>query len=119
MPRGNKCNYKKQTQEEVLDASAVEIITKLVFDPRFASLRQKKINMKVDTTAIDQVIKALEKQLKQSYAMKRKTLEEIEQLDSEDRHYNRRKADLDDRLYRMYDKIDDQEQSLIDARCGG
>ena len=49
--------------------------------------------------------------------MKRKTLEEIEMLDPDDRHYNRRKADLDDRLYRMYDKIDDQEQSLIEARA--
>ena len=44
-------------------------------------------------------------------------MEEIEQLDPDDRHYNRRKADLDDRLYRMYDKIDDQEQSLIEARA--
>ena len=117
MTRGHKCDYKKQIQEEVLDASVVEIITKLVSNPRFASLMQEKINMKVDTTVIDQEIKALEKQLKQSYAMKRKTLEEIEQLDPEDRHYNRRKADLDDRLYRMYDKIDDQEQSLIEARA--
>ncbi len=117
MTRGHKCDYKKQIQEEVLDASVVEIITKLVSNPRFASLMQEKINMKVDTTVIDQEIKALEKQLKQSYAMKRKTLEEIEQLDPEERHYNRRKADLDDRLYRMYDKIDDQEQSLIEARA--
>ena len=117
MTRGHKCDYKKQIQEEVLDASVIEIITKLVSNPRFASLMQEKINMKVDTTAIDQEIKALEKQLKQSYAMKRKTLEEIEQLDPDERHYNRRKADLDDRLYRMYDKIDDQEQSLIEARA--
>jgi site-specific DNA recombinase len=117
MTRGHKCGFKKQIQEEILDASVVEIITKLVSNPRFASLMQEKINMKVDTTAIDQEIKALEKQLKQSYAMKRKTLEEIEMLDPDDRHYNRRKADLDDRLYRMYDKIDDQEQSLIEARA--
>ena len=27
------------------------------------------------------------------------------------------KADLDDRLYRMYDKIDEQEQSLIEAKA--
>ena len=117
MTRGHKCDYKKQIQEEILDASVVEIITRLVSNPRFASLMQEKINMKVDTTAIAQEIKALEKQLKQSYAMKRKTLEEIEQLDPDDRHYNRHKVDLDDRLYRMYDKIDDQEQSLIEARA--
>ncbi len=78
---------------------------------------QEKINMKVDTTVIDQEITVLEKQLKQSYAVKRKTLEEIETLDPDGRHYKRLKADLDDRLYRMYDKIDEQEQSLIEAKA--
>ena len=117
MTRGHKCDYKKQINEDVLDAAVVEVITKLVANPRFASMMQEKINMKVDTTVIDQEITALEKQLKQSYAVKRKTLEEIETLDPDARHYKRLKTDLDDRLYRMYDKIDDQEQSLIEARA--
>jgi len=117
MTRGHKCDYKKQINEDVLNAAVVEVITKLVANPRFASMMQEKINMKVDTTVIDQEITALEKQLKQSYAVKRKTLEEIEALDPDGRHYKRLKADLDDRLYRMYDNIDDQEQSLIEARA--
>lgn len=117
MTRGHKCDYKKQIREETLDAAVVEVITKLVANPRFASLMQEKINMKVDTEAIDQEIKALEKQLKQSYAVKRKTLEEIEMLYPDEKHYKRRETDLDDRLYRMYDKIDEQEQSLIDAKA--
>ena len=117
MTRGHKCDYKKQVNEDVLDAAVVEVITKLVANPQFASMMQDKINMKVDTTVIDQEITALEKQLKQSYAVKRKTLEEIETLDPDGRHYKRLKADLDDRLYRMYDKIDEQEQSLIEAKA--
>ena len=117
MTRGHKCDYKKQINEDVLDEAVVEVITKLVANPWFASMMQEKINMKVDTTVIDQEITALEKQLKQSYAVKRKTLEEIETLDPDGRHYKRLKADLDDRLYRMYDKIDDQEQSLIEAKA--
>ena len=117
MTRGHKCDYKKQINEDVLDEAVVEVITKLVANPWFASMMQEKINMKVDTTVIDQEITVLEKQLKQSYAVKRKTLEEIEALDPDARHYKRLKTDLDDRLYRMYDKIDDQEQSLIEARA--
>ena len=35
----------------------------------------------------------------------------------DEKHYKCREADLDDRLYRMYDKIDEQEQSLIDAKA--
>ena len=38
-------------------------------------------------------------------------------LDADDKHYKRRKQDLDDRLYRMYDKIEDLESLLIDAKA--
>ena len=117
MTRGHKCDYKKQIHEELLDAAVVEVITKLVANPRFAAMMQEKINMKVDTSVIEQEVAALEKQLRQAYSTKKKTLEEIEQLDPDDRHYKRKKDDLDDRLYRMYDKIDDLEQSLIEARA--
>lgn len=40
----------------------------------------------------------------------------INSLDPDDRHYVRRKTDLDDRLYKMYDKIEDTESLLIAAR---
>ena len=38
-------------------------------------------------------------------------------LDPDDKHYIKRKADLDDRLYKMYDKIEDTESLLIEARA--
>ena len=38
-------------------------------------------------------------------------MEEIDSLDPDDKHYIKRKADLDDRLYKMYDKIEDTENS--------
>lgn len=41
--------------------------------------------------------------------------EEIDSLDTDDKHYIKREADLDDKLYRMYDKIEDAESQLIDA----
>lgn len=73
--------------------------------------------MKVDTAAIDQEIANYEKQLRQHYSIKTKLAEEIDSLDPDDRHYVRRKADLDDRLYRMYDKIEEMESLLIAARA--
>ena len=117
MQRGHKCAYKKQIREELLDDAVAEVIVKLVSNPNFAAMMQEKINMKVDTTAIDQEIANYEKQLRQDYAIKSKLMEEIDNLDPDDRHYIRRKADLDDRLYRMYDKIEELESQLIDARA--
>ena len=117
MIRGHKCDYKKQIREELLDDAVAEVIVKLVSNPKFAAMMQEKINTKVDTTAIDQEIANYEKQLRQHYSVKAKLAEEIDSLDPDDRHYVRRKADLDDRLYRMYDKIEDTESLLIAARA--
>ena len=117
MQRGQKCDFNKQIQEEVLDNAVVEVIIKLVSNPKFAAMMQEKINSKVDTTAIEQEIAAAEKQLRQYYSIKSKIMEEIDTLDPDERHYIIRKSDLDERLYKMYDKIEEAENNLMDARA--
>lgn len=117
MNRGHKCDYKKQIHEELLDSAVAEVIVKLVSNPRFAAMMQEKISTKVDTTAIEQEIANYEKQLRQSYATKTRLMDEIDSLDPDDKHYIKRKADLDDRLYKMYDRIEEAETLLIEARA--
>lgn len=117
MTRGHKCDYKKQIREELLDDAVEEVIVKLVSNPKFAAMMQEKINRKVDTSAIDREILEYEKQLRQHYAVKSKLAEEIDTLNPDDRHYIKQKADLDDRLYRMYDKIEVVETQLIETRA--
>lgn len=117
MTRGHKCDYKKQVNEELLDDAVAEVIAKLVSNPKFAVMMQQKINLKIDTSAIEQEIVEFEKQLRQSYATKSRLIDEIDTLDPDDKHYIKRKADLDDRLYKMYDKIEDTENLLIEARA--
>lgn len=115
--RGHKCDYKKQISEEVLDSAVAEVITALVKKPKFAALMQSKIDMKVDTAAIDQEIENYEKELRHFYSLKNKLLEEIDGLDFDDKHYIRRKSDLEDRLSKAYDRIDELEELLLDARA--
>ena len=117
MTRGHKCDFKKQINEELLDSAVAEVIVKLVSNPKFAAMMQEKISMKVDTSAIEQEIAAHEKQLRQSYSVKARLMDEIDSLDPDDKHYIKRKADLDDRLYKMYDKIEDTENQLVAARA--
>lgn len=117
MQRGQKCDFNKQIQEEVLDNAVVEVIIKLVSNPKFAAMMQEKINSKVDTTAIEQEIAAAEKMLRQYYSVKSKIMEEVDTLDPDERHYIIRKSDLDERLYRMYDKIEEAENNLMDTRA--
>ncbi len=84
MQRGHKCDYRKQIREELLDDAVAEVIVKLVSNPHFAAMMQEKINMKVDTTAIDQEITNYEKQLRQDYAIKSKLIEEIDNLNPDE-----------------------------------
>lgn len=118
MIRGHKCTFSKQIREELLDDAVAEVIVKIVSNPKFASMMQEKINIKVDTSEIEkEEIDNYQKELSKSHFTKFKLIEEIDNLDVEDKQYKRRKQDLDDRLYRMYDKIDELESSLIDAKA--
>ena len=116
MTRGHKCGYKKQVHEEMLDASVAEVISKLVSNPKFSDLIRSKINMEVDTSALDQEIANYEKQLRHLYHNKDTILSDIDSLDYEDKHYQRRKTDLENRLYKTYDKIEEAEELLISAK---
>ena len=88
----------------------------------FRADRNKKTVDEISSMAyfdvtIDGELADFEKQLRQYYAVKLKLAEEIDSLDPDDRHYIKRKADLDDRLYRMYDKIENVETQLIETRA--
>ena len=82
MTHGHKYDFKKQINEELLDSAVAEIIVKLVSNPKFATMMQEKISMKVDTTAIEQEIAAHEKQLRQSYFVKVLLIHHVEAADS-------------------------------------
>lgn len=115
--KGQKCSFKTQLPLPLMDEAVAEIIKGLVRKPAFAKLISEKIGEVIDMTALQQEITHFEKQLRQQYGIKNKLMEEIDTLDPEDRHYTQRKADLDERLYKMYDKIEESEGLLIGARA--
>ena len=117
LTRGHKCTYRNQVNEEVLDKSVAEVVSRLVSRPKFAQLMQNKINTQVDTTAIDQEIKNCEKNLRNNTSLKIKLIEEMDTLDFEDKHYDRKKADLNARLDKAYDKIEELEDRLFAAKA--
>ena len=117
MTRGHKCDYKKQVHEEMLDASVAEVISKLVSNPKFSDLIHNKINMEVDTGALDQEIENYKIQLRKLYHNKDTILSDVDSLDYEDKHYQRRKTDLENHLYKTYDKIDEAEELLVSAKA--
>ena len=92
--------------EEMLDASVAEVISKLVSNPKFSDLIRNKINMEVDTSALDQEIENYKIQLRKLYHNKDTILSDMDSIDYEDKH-----------LYKIYDKIDDAEELLVSAKA--
>ena len=101
----------------MLDGSVAEVISKLVSNPKFSDLIRNKINMEVDTGALDQEIENYKIQLRKLYHNKDTILSDMDSLDYEDKHYQRRKTDLENHLYKTYDKIDDAEELLVSAKA--
>ena len=76
-------------------------------DRKLSSSIKKRINADVDTTAIDKEIKTYKTQMRKLYGCKDVINNDIEALDVEDKHYLRRKRDLEEGLYKIYDRIDE------------
>lgn len=117
MTRGHKCDYRRQINEEMLDSAVVEVIRTLVSNKKFAGMMRQKIDMEVDTSSLDQEIANYEKQLRQCFANRDSIMADLDSIDYEDKHYRRRKVDLEERLYKTYDKIEEMEVSLVAAKA--
>lgn len=113
---GHKCTYKKQLQEEVINSAVEEIISKLVSNPKFADTMQKKINFKTDTVEVDKEIARIQKQYGQHIGTKRSIENQMDNLDIEDKLYNRKLSDLQDRLDKCYNLIHDTEIGLDECK---
>lgn len=116
LTRGHACTYNKQLQEEKLNSAVIEVISKIISNPKFSDMMQSKIKIEVDTTEIDKEIANYQKQLGQYIGTKRSLEKQIDSLDVEDRHYERKISDLQDRLDKMYDNIEDGEIKLSDCK---
>ena len=69
------------------------------------------------TGALDQEIENYKIQLRKLYHNKDTILSDMDSLDYEDKHYQRRKTDLENHLYKTYDKIDEAEELLVSAKA--
>lgn len=113
MTRGHKCDYRKQISEEKLDRAVAEVLRKLVSNKKFAGMMREKIGMEVDTTTLNQEIASYEKTLRQCYSNKDAILNDLDNIDYDDKHYKRRKSDLENRLSKVYDKMNDKMNDAV------
>ena len=76
---------------------------------------KEKIDSKINTAEVDIEIESFQKQLRQLNMVKTNLLDDIGALEPETKHYKMMKSDLNDRLYSIYDKIEDVNDLLEEA----
>ena len=111
---GHVCTYKKQWEEEKINAAVAEVIRKLVSNPKFAEAIKAKINSRIDTDELDKELEILRKQLRQVIGAKNKLTVQMDALDITDRNYNRKYQDMQERLDNFYDQIGQIEDSITE-----
>lgn len=113
LPDGSKCTFRKQINEEIIDKAVAKVISNVVNKKEFKEKFLSKIDLEITSDSIVDEIEQEEKRHRQYLNTKKKILEEINEIDLDDKHFERRKEDLETRLYLIYDKLEEIESKLI------
>jgi hypothetical protein len=77
---GHKCTYRKQWNEDKINAAVEEVIRKLVNNPKFKTEIQKNIGNSIDTAELDREHDGLEERLKQVTGAKNRLANQMDSL---------------------------------------
>ena len=112
MVNENFCDYKKQWKQETIDNAVEEFISKLIKNPKFKEALDKKINTKIDLAEIEKEIENLEKTKNQFIGAKSKLGFQMDSLDINDKFYNQKYSDMEERLNRLYEQIENVDDKI-------
>lgn len=110
---GVTCDYKKQWGEDIINAAVEQFIKQLVNNPKFKSALEKKIGSKIDVTEIEKEIETLNKTRNQLIGAKSRLGKQMDSLDINDRFYNQKYSDMEERLNNLYEQIDNVDNDLV------
>ena len=104
--KGFKCNYNKTIREDIIDSYIKVLVNELVKTPAFIQLVADSFKVKVDSNTIDEELNKLEAEYNLVNQNKKELEEDIDNLPLNLPNRNKRRAEMNERLYDMYDKLD-------------
>ena len=109
---GKRCDYHHQWGEDIIDGAVEEVIRKLVSNPQNEQALREKIGSRIDSAELEKELEVLQKLLRQQTGTKDRLSEQMDGLDFDDPHYDRKFQDLQERQNRIYDLIAETEIKL-------
>lgn len=109
---GHRCTYKRQWNEDRINAAVEEIIRKFVKNPKFEQEIRKQIGSSIDTTELDREYDGLKDRLSQTTGAKNRLADQMDHLSVSDKNYDKKYNDMQERLDKLYDEITDIENAM-------
>lgn len=109
------CNFKPSLNQDEINEQVETIIADMVADVEFRDYMVAKLEERVDVTALEEEREQIRGQLRQVMGAKKKLTEMLDRLDVNDKHYDRKYQDMQDRLDILYDKISELEEAITDV----
>ena len=115
LKNGDRCTFKKSLPEKKIDNEVADILLDIIHDDKLNECIIKKLKEKTDTSYLKEERERLKENLKLVEANKDKLLEQIDRLDVEDKHYERKNKDMQNRLDNLYNRMDALECQIVDV----
>lgn len=111
-PTGHECSFRLNIEQTEINKFVAKVISAMVNNPRFVEAIQAKIGTAVDTEDMEKRIAVLQGQLKQAFGTKSRLERQMDTLDINDAHYDRKILDLQRRYDEQYDTIEEIEVQI-------
>ena len=111
-PTGHECSFRLNIEQAEINKFVAKVISAMVNNPRFVEAIQAKIGTAVDTEDMEKQIAVLQGQLKQAFGTKNRLERQMDTLDINDAHYDRKILDLQRRYDEQYDIIEEIEVQI-------
>ena len=111
-PTGHECSFRLNIEQTEINKFVAKIISAMVSNPQFIEAIQAKIGTAVDTEDMEKQIAVLQGQLKQAFGTKSRLERQMDTLDINDAHYDRKILDLQRRYDEQYDTIEEIEVQI-------
>ena len=111
-PTGHECSFRLNIEQTEINKFVAKVISAMVNNPRFVEAIQAKIGTAVDTEDMEKQIAVLQGQLKQAFGTKSRLERQMDTLDINDAHYDRKILDLQRRYDEQYDTIEEIEVQI-------
>ena len=109
---GHRCTYKRQWNEDRINAAVEEIIRKFVKNPKFEQEIRKQIGSSIDTSELDREYDGLKDRRNQTTGAKNRLADQMDHLSVSDKNYDKKYNDMQERLDKLYDEITDIEDAM-------